>query len=517
MAVAVKHNQDTSSTGILERLPVALFMGVLYVFGCIGILFPLLDSIWWRYFFPDRSNPVAWVALLAVGTLLAGLLVWVGLFLLGPKPARGLRAGIILTAVGTGLLALASVYLGLAIEEWIFVRGTFGDSGHTVGMIIAGVVAGVLLLGFFWLVVQPRSEKFFGEVEDQGWFSFDSYKRNQGQKVRRGTMIGILLIIGFGLTSLNKTLERDPGNWNLHIPFTGKVRVSAFTAGDNPAFKDLRTQEWDALNAEAERLHGLVADNPTLKEQAAQVVSTLQKESNLTQALVQLTELRMALLDQRIDTGEPASPIPGGNEIYTEVDRFALRDMNKSFESNWVKVESAGFAGAERQKEVEKTFYPGAIVQKSVAEEEKTKRAETRKKLEEDGQVEAAELIQDPKTVEVKPATGEPEYYTLTLLPTVQYTLPALLALITLWFAWRIVNQPTFADFLIATEAELNKVSWVTRRQLYQDTIVVLVTVVLMTIFLLLADIGWSQFLKGIGVLHSGSSGRTQAEQELKW
>ncbi len=33
-----------------------------------------------------------------------------------------------------------------------------------------------------------------------------------------------------------------------------------------------------------------------------------------------------------------------------------------------------------------------------------------------------------------------------------------------LWLAWRVVNVPSFADFLIATEAELNKVSWTTRR-----------------------------------------------------
>src|SRR5262245_52285778 len=64
MAVAVKHNQDTSSTGMFDRLPVALFMGVLYVFGSLGVLFPLLDGLWWRYVFPDRSNPVAWIGLL---------------------------------------------------------------------------------------------------------------------------------------------------------------------------------------------------------------------------------------------------------------------------------------------------------------------------------------------------------------------------------------------------------------------------------------------------------------------
>src|SRR5215208_6677182 len=31
------------------------------------------------------------------------------------------------------------------------------------------------------------------------------------------------------------------------------------------------------------------------------------------------------------------------------------------------------------------------------------------------------------------------------------------------WVAYRLVNMPNFADFLIAVEAEMNKVSWPTR------------------------------------------------------
>ena len=68
---------------------------------------------------------------------------------------------------------------------------------------------------------------------------------------------------------------------------------------------------------------------------------------------------------------------------------------------------------------------------------------------------------------------------------------PILLFIAACWLSWRVVNWPTFADFLIATEAELNKVSWTTRKRLYQDTIVVLVTVVLFTVFLFAVDVLW--------------------------
>jgi preprotein translocase SecE subunit len=73
----------------------------------------------------------------------------------------------------------------------------------------------------------------------------------------------------------------------------------------------------------------------------------------------------------------------------------------------------------------------------------------------------------------------------------------------TLWFAWRAVNYPTFADFLIATEAEINKVSWTSRKALIRDTIVVLTTLILLTFFLFVVDLFWNAVLSSrfIGVL----------------
>jgi preprotein translocase SecE subunit len=89
--------------------------------------------------------------------------------------------------------------------------------------------------------------------------------------------------------------------------------------------------------------------------------------------------------------------------------------------------------------------------------------------------------------------------YFMFLLFNVQYTVPLLLILFFIWVTWRVTNWPAFADFLIATEAEMNKVSWTTRRRLIQDTIVVLVTVVLLTLFLFVVDIVWINLLRGWG------------------
>ena len=42
------------------------------------------------------------------------------------------------------------------------------------------------------------------------------------------------------------------------------------------------------------------------------------------------------------------------------------------------------------------------------------------------------------------------------------------------WLIFRLVQYPPFADFLIATEAEMNKVSWTSRDDLNRATTVVL-------------------------------------------
>jgi preprotein translocase SecE subunit len=102
------------------------------------------------------------------------------------------------------------------------------------------------------------------------------------------------------------------------------------------------------------------------------------------------------------------------------------------------------------------------------------------------------------------------------LMFKVHLLMPILIGVLLIWFAYRLVNVPGFADFLIATEAEMNKVSWTTRKRLVQDTVVVLTTVFLFTGFLFVVDILWIKILSapGVEVLLLDPRAEEQKQQE---
>lgn len=85
--------------------------------------------------------------------------------------------------------------------------------------------------------------------------------------------------------------------------------------------------------------------------------------------------------------------------------------------------------------------------------------------------------------------------------PAVSYGVPGVLALILGWVTFRLLHFPPFVDFLIATEAEMNKVSWTSKEDLKRATLVVLFTVAFMAVFLFGVDWLWSNLLQAIGVL----------------
>jgi len=302
MAVAVKPSPEATSSRPLNALAVGSLVGIVYVFASLYVLLFALPELWSyvlaQWGVVETTSFVGGALLLALILGVGAGLAFVGGRLAGSPPPHGLKAGI---AVGVTLVFLATLItqaVGITLEKW--------EVSPVIGVGVTLAVGVLFLYMIIRAYFRPGFEKWLQKFEDQGWFSLSSYKRTQGMRVRRGTILGLLAVAACGIYTI---LRHNPmlGDWSLEIPFVSS--------------------------------------------------------------------------------------------------------------------------------------------------------------------------------------------YELVLLPAKKYTLTLFLAAVSLWFAWRVVNFPTFADFLIATEAEMNKVSWTTRRRLVQDTIVVLVTVFLLTMFLFIVDVLWFKIL----------------------
>lgn len=82
---------------------------------------------------------------------------------------------------------------------------------------------------------------------------------------------------------------------------------------------------------------------------------------------------------------------------------------------------------------------------------------------------------------------------------SVHVGVPAALWVLSCWIAFRVVNYPRFADFLVSVESELEKVTWPGRQEVIQATVVVLCTMFFLGLFLFLIDIVWTWLFSFIG------------------
>lgn len=80
------------------------------------------------------------------------------------------------------------------------------------------------------------------------------------------------------------------------------------------------------------------------------------------------------------------------------------------------------------------------------------------------------------------------------------YGLPGALAVVGLWAAYRSVNLPAFADFLIAVEAEMNKVSWPSWGEMWRWTLVVIIVIFSIGLLLAAFDFIWIELFKFLHV-----------------
>ena len=364
MSVAEKPVAETAPRSPYLQLALSSILGAVYLLFSLWVVFGALPYFWGTYL--AFANEFLSGALLLIATFIIGFGLWyVGYHLEKAHAQHGMRAGIFFGALFIFLISGLSLgVVGSYLE--------YQDLG-IVGTVITAAIGLGLAFGVYWIFTKPGFASWLQRVEDRGWFHALPYKPTQGIRVRRGTVLSILVLGICGIITLI-------------------------------SHKNLGTERPD------------VGDK--LAEKVAQLAS-----ATLPQAERPGLELQKIQLQQQLNNWEWSIPFTGED---------AARDVS------------------------------------------------------------------------------------IPLMFKVHLVMPIVLAVALLWIAWRVVNWPTFADFLIATEAEMNKVSWTTRKRLVQDTIVVLVTVFLLTTFLFVVDIVWIKVLSNpwVQVLHVDVKAEQQKQQE---
>jgi preprotein translocase subunit SecE len=82
-----------------------------------------------------------------------------------------------------------------------------------------------------------------------------------------------------------------------------------------------------------------------------------------------------------------------------------------------------------------------------------------------------------------------------------RFGIPFFVAVVGMWAAFRLVNMPSFADFLISVEAEMNKVSWPARTELFRASIVVLCVIFVLALVLFAYDLFWRELLELLRII----------------
>jgi preprotein translocase subunit SecE len=90
---------------------------------------------------------------------------------------------------------------------------------------------------------------------------------------------------------------------------------------------------------------------------------------------------------------------------------------------------------------------------------------------------------------------------TAQLSPLVRYGIATALVVVAAIVMFWLVNRPRSADFMIATEGEMKKVSWSSRKEVIGSTKVVLITTLILTAILFAVDMVFTQLFVWIKVL----------------
>ncbi len=93
------------------------------------------------------------------------------------------------------------------------------------------------------------------------------------------------------------------------------------------------------------------------------------------------------------------------------------------------------------------------------------------------------------------------ENFHLLSEPGVRWIIAGIITLGGWWIAFRLINFPAFADFLVSVEAEMVKVSWPSNAEVYSSTLVVLAMFAILGALIFAFDVIWIFVFRFLGVI----------------
>jgi preprotein translocase subunit SecE len=100
-------------------------------------------------------------------------------------------------------------------------------------------------------------------------------------------------------------------------------------------------------------------------------------------------------------------------------------------------------------------------------------------------------------------ALGTPDWFGYVPMLGYRYAIAGVLAVLGVWVSFRAIQLPRFADFLIAVEAEMNKVSWPSRGELIRSSIVVIFVIFALAGVLFFFDMFWQKLFSLLQITYS--------------
>ncbi len=192
MSVAEKPVAAAARRSPRLQLAFSSLVGAVYVLVALWIVFAGLPYVWTAVV--PLANEFLSDALLLIATLIVGL----GLWFVGRQLERSRRsrvcAGVFIAALSIFVIAWLGVsVIGRFLEERV---GGAGGGIVTIAIVVA------MAYGVFWAFLRPAFAGWLARLEDGGWFHALPYKPTQGVRVRRSTVLAILVLGICGIITL---------------------------------------------------------------------------------------------------------------------------------------------------------------------------------------------------------------------------------------------------------------------------------------------------------------------------